>query len=224
MCRTMIIAAGLICSTSIGANATSPATPVYLPTPPATNNVEPEYPQHSLRLDEEGVVVASFWIEKSGRTSRCAVVMSSGYPRLDGATCIAISKMTFGGSRTEALGPFLKQIRWKFEEPWDGNPALVAIQDLKHGVNRTSPGELPPGRRSNAGLYLTVSAAGAVIQCKVRWGTENPVLDRKACEIASQWRYQPSSQHEGNGHQSKLETVFFADPAAPVPEEETSGH
>lgn len=223
MFRTIIIVAVLTCSTTIGAGATSPAKPAFLSPPPPTNNVEPEYPQHSLRLDEEGVVVASFWIEKTGRTSRCAVAVSSGYPRLDAATCIAISKMTFGSSRKEALGPFVKQIRWKFEQPWDGNPALVAFQDRTRGVNRTAPGELPTGRRSNAGLYLTVSAAGAVIQCTVRWSTESPVLDRKACEIASRWRYQPSSQNEGNEHRSKLETVFFADPAAPVPEENTSG-
>ena len=219
MIRASIIALGLTFLPSSGASASSEA-PTYLHAPPPTTEAKPEYPKQSLRLDEQGVVVASFWIETSGRTSRCAVVTSSGYPRLDRASCAAISNMIFASYQKETLGPFLKRIRWRFEEPSDDNPNLVAIPNPTRGVNRTLPGELPPGGRSNVGLYLTVSADGAVTQCKVRWGSESPDLDRKACEIASNWRYQAFS--ESNAPRSKLQTVFFADPAASMLEDEES--
>lgn len=79
------------------------ADPVPLPIPsapaaertgsrPRPGNVisEDDYPAVSRRLSEEGQVEVSFTVRADGRAASCAVVRSSGHPRLDAATCARI--------------------------------------------------------------------------------------------------------------------------------------
>ena len=184
--------------------------------PPLTKSPDFIYPDLSRRLDEEGVTQASFWIEKLGKTSRCAIVKSSGFPRLDAASCRAISKMIFTNSSGDALGPFLVPIRWKFDVSAIEDPKLIGIRVPSRGMNLTHDGELPPGRRVNLGLYLDVSPEGNVVGCKIRWGSDSPILDRRACDIASRWQYR-FRKKGGTRNQEVLETFFFADPGATIP-------
>lgn len=199
------------------ANATPAEELHYLRSlPPVTKSADINYPDHSRRLDEEGVAQASFWIEKTGRTSRCSIVTSSGFPRLDAASCGAISKMIFTNSSGDALGPFLVPIRWKLDVSAIEDPKLIGIRVPSRGMNLTHDGELPPGRRVNLGLYLDVSPEGNVVGCKIRWGSDSPILDRRACDIASRWQYR-FRKKGGTRNQEVLETFFFADPGATIP-------
>lgn len=185
------------------------------PLPAIVKQPEIVYPKHSLRLDEEGLVEASYWIETSGRTSRCSIVTSSGFSRLDEATCKAISKMTFANVSKKPLGPFIVPMRWKFDEPTYGHEDVVGVPADSRGVNRTLAVELRPGQRVNLGLDLNVNSEGAVVRCLVIWGSGNPVLDKRACDTASTWRYY-SRNSDSRKTLSTLETFFFADPEARI--------
>lgn len=66
---------------------------------------EEDYPSASLRAGEEGIVRVRFVIGTDGRVSECAVVESSGHPRLDQRSCEIIQR------------------RWRFEPATeDGKP------------------------------------------------------------------------------------------------------
>ncbi len=213
-----LVLAGLFAFIAGPASAASSDSQAYLRSllPPVAR-IEIVYPEQSLRLDEEGTVQASFWIEKAGQTSRCAIVESSGFSSLDKASCEAISRMTFVAS-SAAAGPFLLPLRWRFDRPSTLNSNLTPVPDASRGVNRTVNGELAPGQRVNLGLYLDVSPEGTVVGCKVRWGSGNGKLDRRACEVASKWRYSLASHSSRPATQKRLETFFFADPAAKLSE------
>lgn len=216
MFRKIAIAVG-VAALAVGKVHAAPAEePQYLHSlPPVKKSTDPIYPDHSLRLDEEGAAKASFWIEKTGRTSRCSIVSSSGFFRLDEATCKTISKMTFENRSGGALGPFIVPIQWRLDEPDIEDPILFAVPNRPRGVYRTNTGELQSGQRVNLGLYLDVSPEGVVIKCTVRWASESPILNQRACEIASKWRY--GFRKSGvTTNQSRLETFYFADPAAGV--------
>lgn len=62
----------------------SPARPLA----PLGSLIRPgDYPKGSLRRDEEGIVYYRLRISAKGRVARCTIVQSSGYERLDKATC-----------------------------------------------------------------------------------------------------------------------------------------
>jgi TonB family protein len=132
---SIIVQMFLANSAALGSPTADTTEPVALP--PIEHAQVPEYPQHSLRLDEQGVVEVSFWIEQSGETSRCLVIKSSGYPRLDQATCNTISNLTFKPLQAEAIGPFTKTIRWQFDPSPARKSALFAIPDQTRGMNKT---------------------------------------------------------------------------------------
>ena len=46
-----------------------------------------DYPKSSLRHEEEGTVWVSFVVTAAGRARECRVAQSSGYPKLDEASC-----------------------------------------------------------------------------------------------------------------------------------------
>ncbi len=50
-----------------------------------------DYPPESLRAGEHGHVGYRFDVTKHGRITHCAVTESSGFPRLDAATCALVS-------------------------------------------------------------------------------------------------------------------------------------
>ncbi len=159
----------------------------------------------------------AFWIDASGKPQRCSVVTSSGFAKLDDATCGAVSRMRFESPNARATGPYSVSLNWTLEEGEDDSPYARRIPDATRGVNRTNPGELEEGRRVNLGLYLDVTADGTVARCIVRWSSGVKLLDKRACAIASNWRYQPLPGEAAINPHQEIETFFFADPAAPVP-------
>uniref|UniRef100_UPI0012E2793E energy transducer TonB n=1 Tax=Sandarakinorhabdus oryzae TaxID=2675220 RepID=UPI0012E2793E len=76
-----------------------PAPPAALPPPaPATpkgrGNVfsDDDYPSASRAAEEEGVTRVSYVVGVDGRVTQCEIVQSSGFKRLDDATCSIIQR------------------------------------------------------------------------------------------------------------------------------------
>lgn len=55
----------------------------------------PEYPEQSLKQNHQGAVTLRFLLSKDGIVERSLVQTSSGYPALDEAALVAISKCRF---------------------------------------------------------------------------------------------------------------------------------
>jgi len=53
-----------------------------------------DYPPKALRAGEQGRVGYSVTISAEGKVKRCAVVMSSGFVRLDHSTCSVLARAT----------------------------------------------------------------------------------------------------------------------------------
>lgn len=58
-------------------------------------NPPPSYPRLSKRMREEGVVILELWVLEDGTVAEITVRTSSGYPRLDNAALIAVSKWRY---------------------------------------------------------------------------------------------------------------------------------
>lgn len=117
-----------------------PAPPVFTPpappAPPAPAPVAPpspptdrgrgntissdDYPDASRRAEEQGVARVSLTITADGRVGACAVTQSSGFARLDEATCRVIQRRwrynpaTRDGKPVEAT--VTKAVRWRLED------------------------------------------------------------------------------------------------------------
>ena len=74
--------------------AAPPAVPPSPATPRGRGNVfsDDDYPSASQRAGEEGVTRVSYTVTPEGRVTGCTVTQSSGFPRLDAATCQIIER------------------------------------------------------------------------------------------------------------------------------------
>jgi protein TonB len=75
----------------------APAPPAAAPTPATPKgrgNVfsDDDFPDASRRAEEQGVTRVSYVIDPTGKVSSCTVTQSSGFPRLDDATCKIIMR------------------------------------------------------------------------------------------------------------------------------------
>lgn len=102
----------------------APPAPAAAPTPaiPGRGNTmsTDDYPAASLRAEEEGVVRVKFEINEQGRVDVCSVVQSSGFPRLDDATCKVIQRRWRYKPATEGGKPVrstqTQPVRWRLED------------------------------------------------------------------------------------------------------------
>lgn len=79
------------------------------------------YPLESIRHAEQGRVVARLRIDARGTPRRCAIVESSGFPRLDKATCeVALARVNYQPARDGAGVPIpataTLPVRWVLPE------------------------------------------------------------------------------------------------------------
>lgn len=58
-----------------------------------------DYPPKSLRAGEQGRVEYSFTVTPRGKVKNCTITKSTGYPRLDKATCQLISETIYAPAR-----------------------------------------------------------------------------------------------------------------------------
>lgn len=74
--------------------AAPPAAPPTPATPKGRGNTfsDDDYPSASQRAGEEGVTRVSYTVTPDGKATNCSVTQSSGFPRLDAATCQIIER------------------------------------------------------------------------------------------------------------------------------------
>jgi len=76
-----------------------------------------DYPVESLRTGEEGTVGVKVQVSSTGIAENCVVTSSSGYPRLDLATCeLVMTRAQFSPSKDESghfvRGMFNTRVKW----------------------------------------------------------------------------------------------------------------
>ena len=182
------------------------------------------YPEFSRRVEQEGDVIIAIAVDRDGKVASCSVEQSSGFPELDAESCRSAKRSwRFAKDGDPALYnvAFRRTLKWRLdpsgEQPARGSTFVNALPDPSRRVNIAEPGDLPPGRRANLGLYLKITAAGTVESCKVRWGSGNAALDRRTCEIVSKrWRYEPATKDGVAVSRLELSTFFWAAPDAPM--------
>nr|WP_295663378.1 energy transducer TonB [Polymorphobacter sp.] len=62
-----------------------------------------DYPPKSLRAGEQGRVEYIFTVTARGKVKNCVVTKSTGFMRLDKATCELVGKTTYAPARTGGL-------------------------------------------------------------------------------------------------------------------------
>ena len=90
------------------------ATPNNNPASWVTTN---DYPPASLRANESGTVAFLLTINPQGRVSACMIIMSSGHPLLDEATCSLVTRRASFTPARDArgrptTGSYSNRIRW----------------------------------------------------------------------------------------------------------------
>ena len=102
----------------------APPAPVVKPTPATPRgrgNVisTDDYPSASRAAEEEGVVRVSYTIGVDGRVTDCEIAQSSGFKRLDDATCNIITRRWRFNPATREGQPVPERktqpVRWKLE-------------------------------------------------------------------------------------------------------------
>jgi len=87
-------------------NAPATSTPAIAITPHDVTTAD--YPGQSLRLHESGEVTVTYEVGESGSVTACAIILSSGNPRLDTAACTMVVR------------------RWKYKPATeDGQPVSI---------------------------------------------------------------------------------------------------
>lgn len=112
-------------------NLAGPFAPGLAPQPLGKENwvLAGDYPLHAIYQREEGRVVARLGVSAEGRTASCTVIVSSGFARLDQATCNTLTRYARFQPATDREG---KPIAATFDVPvnWvmpEGTPAPVPL-------------------------------------------------------------------------------------------------
>jgi periplasmic protein TonB len=95
----------------------SPATPKGR----GNNFSDDDYPDASRRAEEQGVARVTFTIGTNGQVTACAVTKTSGFPRLDEATCKVIQRRWRFNPAKDAAGQPIEEtksqpVRWQLQD------------------------------------------------------------------------------------------------------------
>lgn len=82
---------------------------------------EDDYPDASRRAEEQGVVRVTYTVGTNGSVTACAVTKSSGFPRLDDATCKIIQRRWRFNAAKDASGQPIEEtksqpVRWQLQD------------------------------------------------------------------------------------------------------------
>ncbi len=189
---------------------------VPFPKPEIAGVAETDYPPASLLAGEEGTSVVAFTLGPSGNVSSCSLVKSSGFDRLDDASCRVVMHFKFHMTPESAV--WVNKIR-KTQIKWQTPPTRSAgvvrgVQlpvpqpDKTRGLNTAEAGEVASGRRVNIGLDLSLAENGSVQSCAVRTTSGSAILNKKACDMALKWTYQPATK-DGTPVKCVMREIFL---------------
>lgn len=143
-----------------------------------------DYPVEALAAKQQGVVIAKFNIDKSGRTSRCSVVEGSGSAQLDIRTCAIIEERFRFKPATDASG--------RPTDEWRTQRIAWRLPDLNAMAR---PPATEPAR---AEFLLTVGTDGLVEDCLVRTSSGDPQWDSDQClAVGKTSKFEPKVGPDG---------------------------
>ena len=86
-----------------------------------------DFPDASRRAEEQGVTRVSYVVGVDGKVSSCSVTQSSGFPRLDDATCKIIMRRFRFNPATRDGQPVpetkTQPVRWQLKNWCNGPPS-----------------------------------------------------------------------------------------------------
>jgi periplasmic protein TonB len=121
--------------------------------------LQDSYPKASLKAGEQGPVQFQVSLDKRGKPLSCAVTKSSGYPRLDQATCDLIVRFARFGAPSDASGRRVPATHeglliWRLP---DGYVPAADAPDISEVMNEERPDEIECRRSTKVGsLYIKV--------------------------------------------------------------------
>jgi len=143
-----IIIAGLIAAAAGGAPSAERESRLILE----------NYPPASLKAGEEGVVGFQVTLDRDGKLGSCVVTKSSGYKRLDKATCdMIVETARFGaseklGSRREPTHNFF--VEWKLPPGFAKGPPPPPVRDEVEAETKLADARLICKRSQKAGSII----------------------------------------------------------------------
>jgi TonB family protein len=102
--------------------------PVSLPTAHPIRCAKPEWPKEAVRKEQTGKTTLSFVVGADGRAGEVAILVSSGFPLLDGASQKTLSGCLFRADDQPAA-PVRRQMQFAWalaDSPVMTDPALIA--------------------------------------------------------------------------------------------------
>ncbi len=202
----------------------SPSDTTYHATPVGTYNrfSDDDYPSASRAAWEEGITRVAYVVGVDGQVSQCEVVQTSGFQRLDDATCAIIQRRFRFNPATLNGQPVperkTQSIRWRLTEPSVERPALsgsnftdtTGATATDKGIDFVSARPYWTYNRIESKDYPSVSRAaeeegvthvsyvvgtdGRVTQCEVVQSSGFQRLDHAACAIIQRrFRFSPAT-------------------------------
>lgn len=141
-----------------------------------------DYPRLSMERDEQGVVSILLDVSPEGTVTGCQVTESSGYVRLDMASCAQARKRArFAPARDAAGRPVAG--RYRMATTWwlPGLDLQTTQLDVPMQVSR-----LPQGYRQPVKARLLFDATGHVTDCTVTASSGNAGADNAVCVYSRQ--------------------------------------
>lgn len=170
-----------------------------------------DYPTYSLAYDEEGTTGFRLTVAVDGKVSDCAVTSSSRFALLDAATCKHITRRArftpaLDNDGNPIEGSYSNRVTWRipampsFAQQIDLLPSgpqatfgvRIEIDELDYPLEA-----LEKGVRGHANVLLLISEMGSVKSCSIKASTGSPLLDKRSCELASEWTFLPARDSSG---------------------------
>ncbi len=191
----------------VAAIPSSPEVFVYA-TPAGRGNVfsDDDYPSASRAAEEQGLSIASYVMGVDGRVSQCEIVQSSGFKRLDDATCSIITRrFRFNPLIRDGQpvpGRKVLPVNWRLTAPVAVPPTptgtIVYATPAGRG-NVFSNDDYPSASRRAEEEGVTrasyvVGVDGRVIQCEIVQSSGFKRLDDESCSIITRrFRFNPAT-------------------------------
>jgi TonB family protein len=185
---------------TVTTQAPRPLNPVSLADPlrpiPETHTMPP-YPAESVRAKEDGVLLLGIHITSEGAVDDCKVLRSTGYARLDDASCDHVKRVwrwqppTIQGRPTGVNSRV--QLFWDLRNP-DGAVAFDGLRPIAatHTVPPYPPISVRLDEEGTSMLEVHITTQGSVDDCRIVSSSNSDRLDIQACDYVKRtWRWQP---------------------------------
>ncbi len=178
-----------------------------------------DYPSRALMERREGTTAFTLTVGVDGRVTNCDITMTSGSPELDQATCTnVVRRARFNPAMDDdgntVAGKYSNRVRWQI--PASGSELTLGPPNssfphgplmIFHGQTKILDSEYPAealqkNEQGRATLRLSIDAIGKVVDCAITQSSGSNTLDKKSCELAANWVFEPAVDSEGSAVRS----------------------